>query len=134
MSPPRNDWRVDVDPTFEDRAPISEGGAVGLLVAIDVLRQCAGNLPPIAKGVRAIRRLSSANTYLLPDGLIVPPFAICYEMSDDGATARIIGAREFQPRLDEFKRCGANYIEELSRHVAAETAAAAAHDSCFNER
>jgi hypothetical protein len=117
MSPPRSSWRVDVDPAFEDRAPISEGAAVGLLLGIEVLRRCAGDLPAVARNGRAIRRLSSTNTYRLPDGLIVPPFSICYEMSEDGTTALIIGAREFEPRLQDVKICGSDYVEELTTEL-----------------
>jgi hypothetical protein len=114
MSPPRGHWRVDVDPAFEDRAPISEGAAVGLLVGIEVLRRHAGNLPAVARNGRAIRRLASMATYRLPDGLIVPPFAICYELSEDGTTAVIVGAQEYEPQLQDVKICGSDYVEELT--------------------
>jgi len=110
MSRPRA-WKVDVDPSFEDRASISEGAAVGLLVGIEVLRHYAGDLPAVAKNGRNLRRLASAKTYRLPDGLIVPPFAICYEISKDGTTAVIVGAKEFEPRLDEVSVCN---LEELT--------------------
>src|SRR2546428_5372392 len=110
MPPPRA-WKVDLDPSFEDRASIWEGAAVGLLVGIEVLRHYAGDLPSVAKNGRNIRRLASEKTYRLPDGLIVPPFAICYEISKDGTTAVIIGAREFEPRLDEVSVCN---LEELT--------------------
>lgn len=114
MSSPRSYWRVDVDPSFEDRAPISEGAAVGLMVGIAVLRHYAGDLPVIARNGRPMRRLASENTYRLPDGLIVPPFAICYEISKDGTTALIICAREFEPRLENMKLCGSDYVDELT--------------------
>jgi len=113
-SPPRSYWRVDIDASFEDRAPISEGAAVGLLVWIEVLRHHAGDLPGVAGNGRAIRRLASENTYRLPDGLIVPPFAIFFELSKDGTTALIIGAREFEPRLEDVKLCGNDYVDELT--------------------
>jgi UDP:flavonoid glycosyltransferase YjiC (YdhE family) len=61
-----------------------------------------------------MRRLASENTYRLPDGLIVPPFAICYEISKDGTTALIIAAREFEPRLENMKLCGSDYVDELT--------------------
>ncbi len=125
MSPPRSGWKVDVGPEFEDRAPISEGAAVGLLVGIEVLRHCAGDLPAVARNGRAIRRLASMNTYRLPDGLIVPPFLICYEMSKDGTTALIIGAREFEPRLQDIKICGTDYVEELTTDLVTEAGARA---------
>jgi hypothetical protein len=114
MSAPRSYWRVDVAPSFDDRAPISEGAAVGLLVGIEVLRHHAGDLPAVGRNGRAIRRLASTNTYRLPDGLIVPPFAICYEISKDGTTALITGAREFEPRLGDIKLCGSDYVDELT--------------------
>src|SRR5712692_7978624 len=113
MSPPRA-WKVDVDPSFEERAPVSEGGAVGLLVGIEVLRRYAGDLPALTKNGRSIRRLASPKTHRLPDGLIVPPFAICYEISKDGTTAIIVGAREFEPRLRKVRICGADYVDELT--------------------
>jgi len=120
MSSPRSYWTVDIDSSFEDRAPISEGAAVGLLVGIEVLRHYAGDLPAIARNGRAIRRLASTKTYRLPDGLIVPPFAICYEISKDGTTALIIGAREFEPRLQDIKICGNDYVDELTTHLVTE--------------
>lgn len=125
MSPPRSYWKVDVDPSFEDRAPISEGAAVGLLVGIEVLTQYAGDLPAVARNGRAIRRLASMNTYRLPDGLIVPPFAICYEISKDGTTALILGAQEFEPRLQDIKVCGTDYLDELTADLATEAGARA---------
>jgi hypothetical protein len=110
--PPRSYWSVEVDPSFEGRDPISEGAAVGLLVGIEVLRRYAGDLPAVARNGRTIRRLASTNTYCLPDGLIVPPFAICFEISKDGTTAVIVGAREFEPRLEEVKVC--RTVEDLT--------------------
>ncbi len=115
MSPPPSYWKVDIDPSFADHAPISEGAAVGMLVGIEVLRRCAGDLPVVAaRRGRTIRRLASPNTYRLPDGLIVPPFAICYQISKDGTTALIVGAREFEPRLRKVRICGADYVDELT--------------------
>lgn len=121
MRPPRSYWSVDIDPSFEGPDPISEGAAVGLLVGIEVLRRYAGDLPAIARNGRKIRRLASTNTYRLPDGLIVPPFAICFQMSKDGKTALIIAAREFEPRLGDVKTCGT--VEELTTDVVTEAGA-----------
>jgi hypothetical protein len=120
MPSPRSYWKVDVDPSFADHAPISEGAAVGLLVGIEVLRRCAGDLPVVARNGRAIRRLASQKTYRLPDGLIVPPFAICYQISRDGTTALIVGAREFEPRLQDVRTCGTDYVDELTTDLVAE--------------
>jgi len=120
MPPPRSYWKVDIDPSFADHAPISEGAAVGLLVGIEVLRRRAGALPVVARNGRAIRRLASPNTYRLPDGLIVPPFAICFQISRDGTTALIIGAREFEPRLQDIRICGTDYVDELTTDLIAE--------------
>src|SRR5260370_14774443 len=114
MSSPRSYWRVDVAASFEDRAPISEGAAVVLLVGIQVLRHHAGKLPAVARNGRAIRRLANENNYRLPHGLIVPPFAIFFEISRDGTTALIIGAREFEPRLENMKLCSSDYVDELT--------------------
>jgi len=68
----------------------------------------------VGRNGRAIRRLASENTYRLPDGLIVPPFAIFFKISKDGTTALIIGAREFEPRLEDMKVCGNDYVDELT--------------------
>ncbi len=124
MPAPRSYWEVDVDPSFEGGAPISEGAAVGLLVGIEVLRLYAGDLPAVARNGRIIRRLASTNTYRLPDGLIVPPFAICYEISKDGTTALILGAREFEPRLQDVKICSTDYVDELTIDLVTEAGAA----------
>lgn len=121
MRPPRTYWNVDIDPSFEGHASISEGAAVGLLVGIEVLRRFAGDLPAVARNGRTIRRFASTNTYRLPDGLIVPPFAICFQMSKDGRTALIIAAREFEPRLGDVKSCGT--VEELTTDLVTEAGA-----------
>jgi hypothetical protein len=121
MRPPRSYWSVDIDPAFEGHHPISEGAAVGLLVGIEVLRRYAGDLPAVGRNGRKIRRLASTNTYRLPDGLIVPPFAICFQMSTDGRTALIIGAREFEPRLEDVKTC--ETVEELTTDLVSEAGA-----------
>src|SRR5260370_10314454 len=97
MSSPRSYWRVDVAASFEDRAPISEGAAVGLLVGIQVLRHHAGKLPAVARNGRAIRRLAGQNTYRLPDGLILPPFSIFFVNSRARTPALIIDLRAFAP-------------------------------------
>jgi hypothetical protein len=128
MRPPRSYWSVDIDPSFEGHHPISEGAAVGLLVGIEVLRRYAGDLPAVARNGRKVRRLASTNTYRLPDGLIVPPFAICFQLSKDGRTALIIGAREFEPRLGDVKTC--ETVEELTTDVVTE--AGAGRRGCMN--
>lgn len=120
VSSPRNRWRVDLHPQFEDvmgDAAVSEGAAVGLLIAIDVLWQYAGDLPGRAIGGRTIRWFISAATYVLPDGLIVPPFAILYETSADSAL--IIAVREFAPEPNNPIVCGTAFIEELTQYLTA---------------